>query len=102
MKHGVHNHGHSGWSAVLYVEFDPEYHTATKFYSPFNNPWSGRLQTFIPPVNEGDLVIFPATISHEALPNESERLRTIISFNLRGKVDKVKKTMWDGDPIVRV
>ena len=102
MKHGVHNHGHSGWSAVLYVEFDPERHTATKFYSPFNNPWSGILQTFVPPVKEGDLVIFPATISHEAMPNESTTDRTIISFNIRGKVDKVKKTMWDGDPLVHV
>ena len=101
-KHGLHNHGHSGWSAVMYVDFDPEVHRATQFISPFNNPWSGRLQTFIPPVNEGDMVIFPATVAHEALPNESDKSRTIISFNIRGKVDKVKKTMWEGDPIVRV
>ena len=101
-KHGLHNHGHSGWSAVIYVDFDPKVHSATQFVSPFNNPWSGRLQTFIPPVNEGDMVIFPATIAHEALPNESNKPRTIVSFNIRGKVDKVKKTMWEGDPIVRV
>jgi|TARA_B100000073_G_scaffold307133_1_gene277223 uncharacterized protein (TIGR02466 family) len=101
-KHGLHNHGHSGWSAVIYVDFDPKHHRATQFISPFNNPWSGRLQTFIPPVKEGDMVIFPATVAHEALPNESDKPRTIVSFNLRGKVDKVKKTMWDGDPIVRV
>ena len=101
-KHGIHNHGHSGWSAVIYVDFDPKVHQATQFISTFNNPWSGRLQTFIPPVKEGDMVIFPATIHHEALPNESDKPRTIVSFNLRGKVDKVKKTMWQGDPIVRV
>ena len=101
-KHGIHNHGHSGWSAIIYVDFDPQVHTATQFISPFNNPWSGRLQTFQPPVKEGDMVIFPATVAHEALPNESGKPRTIVSFNLRGKVDKVKKTMWEGDPIVRV
>ena len=101
-KHGIHNHGHSGWSSVIYVDFDPQVHTATQFISPFNNPWSGRLQTFQPPVKEGDMVIFPATIAHEALPNESDKPRTIISYNLRGKVDRVKKTMWEGDPIVRV
>ena len=101
-KHGIHNHGHSGWSAVIYVDFDPQVHTATQFISPFNNPWSGRLQTFQPPVKEGDMVIFPATVAHEALPNESDKPRTIVSFNLRGKVDRVKKTMWEGDPIVRV
>lgn len=101
-KHGLHNHGHSGWSSVIYVEFDPRVHTATHFYSPFNNPWSGRLEVFSPPVKEGDMIIFPATIAHEALPNESDKKRTIISYNLRGKVDVVKKSMWQGDPIVRV
>ena len=101
-KHGIHNHGHSGWSAVIYVDFDPRVHTATQFISPFNNPWSGRLQTFQPPVKEGDMVIFPATVAHEALPNESDKPRTIVSFTIRGKVDKVKKTIWEGDPIVRV
>ena len=101
-RHSLHNHGHSGWSAVIYVDFDPQVHTATQFISPFNNPWSGRLQTFQPPVKEGDMVIFPATVAHEALPNESDKPRTIVSFNLRGKVDRVKKTMWEGDPIVRV
>lgn len=98
--HSLHNHGHSGWSAVIYVDFNPILHKPTQFTSPFNNPWSGRLQTFIPPINEGDMIIFPATVAHEALPNESDTPRTIVSFNLRGKVDKVKKTMWDGDPIV--
>ena len=101
-KHGVHNHGHSGWSSVIYVEFNPKIHTSTHFYSPFLNPWSGRLQTFTPPVEEGDMIIFPATISHEALPNESDTKRTIISYNLRGKIDVVKKTLWQGDPIIRV
>lgn len=99
--HGIHNHGHSGWSCILYVEFDPEVHQATQFISPFNNPWSGRLQSVIPPINEGDLIIFPTTIHHQALENKSDVPRTIVSFNLRGKVDKVKKTMWEGDPIVR-
>lgn len=102
MKHGIHNHGHSGWSSVIYVEFDPRVHTATHFYSPFNNPWSGRLEVFSPPVKEGDMIIFPATIAHEALPNESDKKRTIVSYNLQGKVDVVKKSLWQGDPIVRV
>ena len=99
-NHGLHNHGHSGWSAVIYVDFDPKVHQATQFISPFNNPWSGRLESFIPPAKEGDMVIFPATIHHEALANESDKSRTVVVFNLRGKVDKVRKTMWDGDPIV--
>lgn len=102
MQHGMHNHGHSGWSCVLYVEYDPQVHLPTTFYSPFNNPWSGRLQIFEPPVREGDLVIFPSTVAHNAPENKSDKRRTIVSFNIRGKVDKVKYQLWDGDPMVYV
>tara|TARA_B100001996_G_C18663407_1_gene593955 strand:+ start:1501 stop:2157 length:657 start_codon:yes stop_codon:yes gene_type:complete len=100
--HGIHNHGHSGWSCVMYIEYDPKYHKPTTFYSPFNNPWSGRLQVFEPPVVEGDLIIFPSTVAHEGPRNTSDVKRTVISFNIRGKVDKVKYKMWDGDPMVYV
>jgi hypothetical protein len=99
-SHGLHNHGHSGWSSVIYVEFNPQHHTPTKFISPFNNPWNGNLVDFMPEVQEGDMIIFPSTIAHEAMPNESNVKRTIISYNLRGHVDYVKKSMWEGDPIV--
>ena len=89
-------------SCVMYIEYDPKYHKPTTFYSPFNNPWSGRLQVFEPPVVEGDLIIFPSTIAHEGPRNTSDVKRTVISFNIRGKVDKVKYKMWDGDPMVYV
>lgn len=102
VQHQVHNHGHSGWSSVIYVEFNPEVHEPTQFYSPFRNVWNGNLETFQPPVKEGDMVIFPATIAHEAPANRSDTRRTIVSYNLRGHVDKVKKEMWQGDPIVKV
>ena len=48
------------------------------------------------------MVIFPSTIMHEASPNRSNKRRTIVSYNLRGHVDKVKHEMWQGDPIVKV
>ena len=100
-SHGLHNHGHSGWSSVIYVDFDPQIHTATQFFSPFNNPWNGNLEAYQPPVKEGDMVIFPSTIAHEALPNSSRVPRTVISYNLRGHTDVVKYQLWQGDPIVR-
>ena len=96
-SHGLHNHGHSGWSSVIYVEFNPQFHTSTKFISPFNNPWDGNLVDFMPEVQEGDMIIFPSTLTHESLPNQSEVRRTIVSYNLRGHVDCVKKKLWDGD-----
>ena len=102
VQHQVHTHGHSGWSSVIYVEFDPKVHEATQFYSPFRNVWNGNLEIFNPPVEEGDMVIFPATVMHEANPNRSDKRRTIVSYNLRGHVDKVKHELWQGDPIVKV
>lgn len=99
VQHQVHTHGHSGWSCVMYVEFDPEKHESTMFYSPFKNPWNGNLETFQAPVEEGDMVIFPATVMHEAPQNRSDVRRTIVSFNIRGHVDNVKYKLWDGDPI---
>jgi hypothetical protein len=91
--HTYHNHGHSGWSSIIYVEFDPNIHEATKFISPFNDIWTGELEYFQPPVEEGDIVIFPSTIAHEAPANISDVRRTIISYNLRGFVDEVKATL---------
>lgn len=98
--HSLHNHGHSGWSSVIYVEFNPKVHTPTRFISPFNNFWNGNLEDYMPEVQEGDMVIFPSTIAHEAEVNKSNVKRTIVSYNLRGKVDKVKRSMWQGDPVV--
>ena len=100
--HPVHNHGHSGWSAIIYVDFHPEIHRPTTFYSPFLNPWSGNVETFEPPAKEGDMLLWPSTILHEAPRNRSKVPRTIISYNLRGKVDVVKREMWQGDPIRKV
>ena len=100
-SHGLHNHGHSGWSSVIYVDYNPQIHSPTQFFSPFNNPWNGNLEAYQPPVKEGDMVIFPSTIAHEALPNSSRVSRTVISYNLRGHTDVVKYQLWQGDPIVR-
>ena len=46
-----------------------------------------------PPIKEGDMVLFPSVITHEALPNMSDIRRTIVSYNLRGKVYQPKKTI---------
>lgn len=82
----IHNHGPEGWSAVLYVEFDSDKHHSTVFYSPYPS-WEkenlGAYKTFSPEVKEGDLIIFPSSLQHEAVANFSDEKRTIISFNLK-------------------
>ena len=93
-KHNLHNHGYLGWAAVLYVEFDPQVHRATSFLSPFNNPYDGNINYHIPNfVEEGDLIVFPSTIAHQSLENESDKPRTIISFNFTTFPNPVRMTI---------
>jgi hypothetical protein len=79
--HTAHTHGTLGWSAVFYADFNPELHIPTKFYCPFINT-KGDVDLFCPDISEGDLIVFPAFILHEAPMNTSTTPRTIISFNL--------------------
>ena len=83
-SHNAHNHGATGYSGVLYVNFDSQQHKGTKFYSPFFDPNTGDLLECVAEVEEGDLVLFPSYLLHEATVNESEIERIIISFNIMG------------------
>lgn len=76
----THSHGAIGYSAVLYVEFNKEEHSATRFIAPHHNP-EGELDYYQPDVEEGDLIIFPSSLYHDASPSLSEMNRTIFSFN---------------------
>ena len=93
INHSTHCHGAIGLSSVIYVEYNPEVHSPTRFFSPFRDVWSGDCLTFEEQVEEGDMVIFPSSILHEAPANQSDVRRTIISYNLRGKVDTSKRVI---------
>tara|TARA_B000000565_G_scaffold13410_1_gene9708 strand:+ start:690 stop:1271 length:582 start_codon:yes stop_codon:yes gene_type:complete len=80
--HGAHNHGMMNLSCVLYVEFDPKEHLPTTFYSPFPNPYYGTIHKAQPPVNEGEIIVFPSLLLHEAPVSPSDKQRTIMSFNI--------------------
>ena len=84
-SHAVHTHGSMGFSAVWYVEFNPQEHLATTFYAPFNDPLTGEMLSFTPPVKEGDLIIFPSYLLHEQKENPSKQRRSIVSFNIMGQ-----------------
>ena len=81
-NHPIHNHGALGYSACWYVDFDNTKHTSTKFYAPFNNFLTGFNMDHQPNVIEGDLVLFPSSIMHENVCNESSKKRTVVSFNV--------------------
>ena len=80
--HGAHNHGVGNLSCCLYLEFDPNYHLGAKFYSPYVDPWTGFYSDATPQVEEGDILMFPSMLLHEAPNNQSEVRRTIMAFNI--------------------
>jgi Putative 2OG-Fe(II) oxygenase len=80
--HGPHRHGQLGYSAVCYIDFDKNVHTATKFIAPFTNWLTGTDLVYSPDVVEGTIVFFPSAILHYTEANHSQQTRRIVSFNL--------------------
>ena len=79
----MHQHGATGFSAVLYLKFDPACHEATKFYSPFNDPATGDLLKYQPFCKKrGRFGYLPIISLHEGPMNKSTKERTIVSFNI--------------------
>ena len=73
-SHGWHEHLECQWTNVYYLQF-PEETPKTQYL----NRLSGEIHTF--DVKEGDILIFPSFITHCAPKNESDKTKTIISFN---------------------
>lgn len=81
--HLVHNHGATGYSAVMFIEFDEEEHEPTHFICPFNEFTQGLQQTYVPrEIKSGSVIFFPSSIHHYTVPNQSEKPRLILSWNL--------------------
>lgn len=79
----AHSHGASGYSAILYAEFNEEAHESTTFIAPFKKFADGDDLSWKPEVSEGDLIVFPSCLLHHAQPNKSDTQRTIFSFNMK-------------------
>lgn len=86
MYHSVHNHGAIGFSAICYLNFDPEVHRSVKFVSPFSN-WQNGVQMDWSPedddiqVEESTIIFFPSFLLHYTFSNVSDKRRTVVSFN---------------------
>lgn len=83
----VHNHRSTGFSGILYVQYDPKVHTPTHFVAPWQDP---RIDTTIiscpENISEGTLLIFPSYTLHYVPPNHSNKIRIITSFDLMVKI----------------
>ena len=73
-KHQWHHHVSSNWSAVYYLELPNN--LGTELYDITES------RTFDIKLNEGDLFLFPANMLHRSPPNMTNKIKTIISFNI--------------------
>ena len=84
-KHGIHQHGGSSYSGVLYVSGDGK--DGTVFHHPISKiieSSNKKLKTVVMEKFEpGVLILFPSYIPHEVLEQEKDNNRLIISFNTK-------------------
>ncbi len=74
--HPHHDHGAIGFASVLYVKFNPEVHSPTEYIFPRAS------QATSLPVEEGEFVMFPSKLKHQAPPNKSDEERIIVAMNI--------------------
>ena len=81
--HGPHNHAGSGYSGILYFNYDEDEHTPTHFVYPLNDPIHDQTMISKPSAFEGLMLIVPSNILHYTKPNYSDKNRTIIGFDIK-------------------
>ena len=81
--HPPHTHGSTGYSGVLYLDYDIDEHTPTYFIDPSSHPVSDTTIVKFPIAMEGVITIVPSSLIHFTYPNESDKIRRIVGFDLK-------------------
>jgi hypothetical protein len=81
-EHMIHNHGNSGLGGVIYLNYDDSIHEPTRYLMPFNDLINETSLIYNEQVKEGDILIMPSFIHHYSPFNKSEKVRSIIGFDL--------------------
>ncbi len=82
--HGPHTHGPTGYSCVLFIDFDESVHEQTIFMNPFFSSFFGcNCEYKADFAQEGSLICFPSPIVHYTRPNFSKKERLICSWNMK-------------------
>jgi hypothetical protein len=90
--HSAHQHQPVGYSCVFYAQFDPEHHWSTMLFRPFLDPNDemNSNAVYSPKMEEGEILVFPSWMLHQAPPSKSLVPRTVIAFNLEPKYLNIK------------
>jgi len=83
--HLPHTHRSSGFSGILYVNFNKGEHPLTTVIQPWNGILDEKTKLVPIDAEEGTLTIIPSNLLHFTTPNESDYKKTVISFDLSFK-----------------
>ena len=81
-EHIIHNHGHAGLGGIIYLNYDETVHEPTRYLMPLNDLVNNTSLIYNEKVKEGDMLLMPACIHHYSPFNKSEKIRSIIGFDL--------------------
>jgi len=81
--HPPHTHSSTGYSGIIYLEYDESVHTGTYFVNSVTDPITDLTAYSVPTVYEGTIVIAPSNVLHFTYPNMSNKIRSIIGFDIK-------------------
>jgi hypothetical protein len=81
--HPPHTHSSSGYSGIIYLEYDESVHTGTYFVNSVTDPITDLTMYSVPTVHEGAMIIAPSNVLHFTYPNMSNKIRSIIGFDIK-------------------
>ena len=79
----IHKHSNEGLSGILYLEYNEKINSKTTYQQPFQSFWNDKSFFVIPPAKEGTLLIVPSFVEHFTLPEKTNKIKEIISFDLK-------------------
>jgi len=85
-NHCPHNHRSSGYTGLLYLEYDEKVHEPTKFIGPWNDPVKDTTQlSQIHDAKTGVMYIWPSSLVHYVDGMRTNKLRMITSWDMEVK-----------------
>jgi len=82
-NHCPHNHKSTGYTGLLYLEYDDKVHEPTKFIGPWNDPVTDKTQlSQIKNPKPGVIYIWPSALVHYADGMKTNKLRMVTSWDM--------------------
>jgi len=79
--HLVHNHGHKGFTGILYMD-TKEKVPPTTYVQPWTDPYSDMTMYKPLMLNEGTMTVIPRFVSHFSQSNNTDFKKRIIAFDM--------------------